>query len=126
MKWFHLGIVLVVGLGVYKFGVYDAQNPQPTSPQGVAGYFIKMAVAGDDAQLGALCNGAAFPKLQGVARQVAQVVPPDFVPLWQSTKPTCGSHAFTAQVTGKGKMLVIEVRQEDGRSLICEAALADI
>lgn len=125
MKWFLVLLVLVGGFAAYKYFGKSDPNALPDSPMGAMNAFVGAAVAGDYGRVEALSLSAEKAQLVASAKQMNEIIPPGLGFQWQAAKPSKGTKAFQAQVTGKSKMLVMELDEENGRPVVCLAQLAD-
>lgn len=124
MKWIGLIISLIIAAMALKYFVYDTYHPKADNPPGMAGVFVEAARKGDDARIGEMCEPLSRAETLQVAHQLATL---SFnTPLvWQAMKPEKGEGAIVAQLTGAGKMLVIEWNRHNKSYRICRATIAD-
>jgi hypothetical protein len=127
MKW--VLVLIVIAGAVYFWMKSQSGGPAgpPDTPMGVCNYFIDAARAGDMAKI----DSVTLPEKQATARRIAgelqSLWPDGLIMKWQNTDPTLGAdHAYTGQITGRGKMLVVEIKDEGSSQYkIFNVVLAD-
>ncbi|KPL07459.1 hypothetical protein AMJ85_09500 [candidate division BRC1 bacterium SM23_51] len=120
MKWFILIVTLIVG-GVVLYYVYRGSKPKPGTPDATAEAYVKAANNGDEATIRSLCTAAAVQDALRLAPEVRQMTQGQVARLqvMKADPPRRG-----LCVMARGRLLGIQLIQENGRWKIVEIGLS--
>ena len=121
-------ILIVIACFVMFYGWGSSGSVSAPGPRGVAERFLNSSLAGNIDETVTLAEESAKQNVRQTATQLKDLgMPKDWVPIWQRMKTQSAQDAYGVQMTGKGKMLVVDVNQTaDGNWLIHNATLAEM
>lgn len=124
MKWIML--ILLIGGGVFAYTQFSGgpNSSDQTTPAGTAKLFIKAALENNEAAIRNLSSDSAADRVVRTGEELRATLDPNAFLRWQNMRPEIGEHALSAQIPGKGSMLVIEFSREGENYEIVHAGLA--
>lgn len=124
-----LAIIAIIGAFCY-FGykiLFAPQTATDRTQQGVAMMFISATMADDKAKIEGICEPAAAANAVNVSKELRPLLADDSGLSWQKVRPASGGQdAIQAQISGKGKILIVEVNQHGDSWKIQSVGLAAI
>lgn len=115
-------VTLIVG-GVLLYYVYRGGKPKAGTPQAVAYAYVKAAIAGDEAAIRSLCSPSAADEAVRLAPQVKAMAQGRALML-QPMKADPPRRGLCAMASGR--LLGIQLEQQNGQWKIVEIGLSDI
>lgn len=124
-----LAIIAIIGAFCY-FGytiLFAPQTATDHSQQGVAMMFISAAMANDKAKIESICEPSAAANAVNVGNELRPLLADNSGLSWQKVRPASGGEdAIQAQISGKGRILIVEVNKHGESWKIQSVGLAAI
>ena len=123
MKWVSLIVALIVG-GFLAYQLFLAPPPAGTS-KAVADAYLRAALKGDSAAIGALCADTAREGAVQTAAQIRATNQPVYAFSLQRMKPQLREAEDAFVAVASGKLLGIELARVNGKWKVLSAQMSD-
>ncbi len=114
--------LFIVFLAAFVFSACAGES-KPTTPIGAVKVFVNATLSEDMATIQKLSEPGAADQVARVSKELKPLIDTSTVLQWQNMNPTSGQHAVSAQIPGKGQMLVVELNKSGEEWRICQIGM---
>lgn len=121
-------VAILAGVGYlgYSF-LFAPQTATDGTQQGVAMMFISASMADDKAKIESICEPSAAANAVSVGNELRPLLADNSGLSWQKVRPASGGEdAIQAQISGKGRILIVEVNKHGESWKIQSVGLASL